>query len=102
MKKIAALAALLIAIVLLLTACGDDLAGTWVLSAEGHSAIWTFSGGTLTIETLGEKASGSYEADDGTVTLTEGDSSLVCSYKVANKTLTLTYPDGRVVTLTQQ
>ena len=106
MKKIAALAAVVLAVVLLLTACGDDLEGTWEISEtiEGQTITATckFDDGKLTIKEGGITIEGTYKTDGDKLTTTVNGQDTTSTYKVSGKTLTITDSDGQTTTYTKK
>ena len=106
MKKIAALAAIVLAVVLLLAACGDDLEGTWETTTTELGMTITetykFDDGKYTLTLGGLSAEGTYKTDGDKLIMTSTGESITLTYKVTGKTLTITYLNGDTITFTKK
>lgn len=113
MKKVQRIltSALLVALALTLTACGNDLEGSWKVTGGSYlSSMLGVDGGSLDDLGLGmwfnfndgdefemvvsaygmtESTKGTWKVSGDTVTMTVEGDPLVCAYKISGDTLTL-------------
>lgn len=118
MKKVQRIlaSALLVALALTLTACGNDIEGSWMLTGGtaleellgsdsdmslsdlGVSIIFNFNDGdefemVMSAYGMSESYSGTWKTDGNKVTMTVDGDPLVANYKISGSKLTLTILD---------
>ena len=69
MKKRVCGLLLAVLLVIALSACGNQLSGTYY-STDGFNQTFTFSGDKITMSAFGISASGTYEVSGSTITIT--------------------------------
>ncbi len=101
MKRKLGLIALLMVMVVLLTACGNGLEGpTWKMKDAEEETTWTFKGGKVTINIGGESSEGTYKIDGNKITINppadvQGQP-LTAEFKVEGNKLTLSGGEGSI------
>jgi hypothetical protein len=108
MKRKLGLVALLMVMVVLLTACGNGLEGPeWKMDGDSDDVTYTFKSGTLTMKNagLGATVECKYKVDGKKVTITPpeslGSDPVTYEFKVDGNKLTLT-GDGDTITFTKK
>ena len=112
MKKIAAITALVLALVLVLSACGSKIEGKWKVNDptkmgldKDGSVIFEFKSGKLTISmkqgSMSATVEGTYKVDGKNLTLSYEGNDGKGTYEISGKTLKITM-DGETLEFTKQ
>lgn len=109
--------AMLVIMALTLTACGDDLEGSWKLTGGtalsdligtdasmsledmGMSITFNFNDGgefvmSMSVFGMSESYNGTWKTDGDTLTMTVDGDPMVCGYKISGNNLTLIISEG--------
>ena len=102
MKKIAAITALILALILVLSACGNKLEGKWKGTFLNATFYYEFKGNKVIRTAIdGNTETGTYKTKGDKLIITWDDETTELNYKVSGKTLTLK-SEGFGIDLTKQ